>query len=334
MVAYSNGRLPGDLQAGASAAADGDPATAWQPGFGSAYQKGDWLEYDLPAPITFDHLNLQIVADGRHSVPTSLTVSTENGSRSLALPPIADGRVAGATTAVTVHFPALTGSRVRITVTGVRLEDTTNYYAPSPSPAARHRRGGHPRRAGPGRCRRPCRGPASDNLLTIDGAPVSVEIVGSTSAALANGEMTVEPCGADGDGIHLAAGTHVLQTAPGHTPASGWNLDQLVLDSAPGGGSGTPAPGATLPATQPGPAPTVTVGHTSATHRVPGGARRPRTLRARPRTDPQRRLARRGRPGDRGPARRRALSISDRPNWSTASPTDGRYRPNNCTRSA
>ena len=69
----------------------------------------------------------------------------------------------------------------------------------------------------------------------------------------------------------MAAGTHVVQTAVGHNPpcastpatCTGWNLDQLALDSAAGGGAG-PAATATaagtpsLPATQPGPAPTVT----------------------------------------------------------------------------
>ena len=75
VVAYSKGRLPGDLAATASAAADGNPGTAWQPGFGAPYQKGQWLEYDLKKPITFDHLDLQVMADGRHSVPTSIEVS-------------------------------------------------------------------------------------------------------------------------------------------------------------------------------------------------------------------------------------------------------------------
>ena len=78
--AYSEGRLPGNLGATASATIDGNLDTAWQPGFGASPQKGDWLEYDLPQSITFDHLALQVVADHRHSVPTSLEISTENGT--------------------------------------------------------------------------------------------------------------------------------------------------------------------------------------------------------------------------------------------------------------
>ncbi len=86
--AYSSGRLNGDLTAGAIATLDGNSQTAWEPGLGATHQAGSWLKYDLPAPISFGTMNLQVVADGRHSVPTSLTVSTENGSRHLQLPPV------------------------------------------------------------------------------------------------------------------------------------------------------------------------------------------------------------------------------------------------------
>jgi len=45
------------------------------PGLGP--KDGGWVEYQLSHPITFDHLDLQIVADGRHSIPTTITVSTQ-----------------------------------------------------------------------------------------------------------------------------------------------------------------------------------------------------------------------------------------------------------------
>ena len=132
IVAYSLGRLPGDLRAGAIATLDGDPSTLWEPGFGATHQSGDWLEYRLPSPITFDHLDLQIVADGQHSVPTSLTVAAGGQSRSVSLPPLADSRVPGSVVDVPVSFPALTGSVIRITVDGVRIENTPNYYSQQP----------------------------------------------------------------------------------------------------------------------------------------------------------------------------------------------------------
>ncbi len=257
VVAYSQGRLPGDLTAGAASAADGDLSTVWQPGLGKAHQAGEWLAYTLPAPITFDHMDLQVVADGRHSVPTQITVATEHGSRTLALPPIADSAVPGATVAVPLTFPALHGSHVRVTVDKVRLENTTNYYSSSPlalplgiaevgipgihvPPVAP---------AVPVACR--------NDLVAIDGHPVPVAVEGSSVSALSNGELPLVPCGADAHGITLGPGPHVVQTAVGHQV--GWDVDQLVLDSAPGGAAGPGPVRGALPATQPGPAPTVQV---------------------------------------------------------------------------
>jgi arabinofuranan 3-O-arabinosyltransferase len=264
--AYSEARLPGDLTATAAAAADGDPATYWQPGFGSAYQLGEWLEYDLAAPVTFDHLALEVVADGRHSVPTSLMVTTETGSREVTLPPINDGSQPGSVVAVPLSFPAITGQDVRITVTGVRTEKSTNYYAPNPIalplgiaevgiPGV-HAAAVPPRL--PGQC--------VSNLLAIDGRPVSVKIEGPTSTALGGGEVSVVPCGPDVNGIILGRGPHVVESALGHTSTTGWNIDQLTLDSAPGGGAmSAPFLFDLLPSAQPGASPEVRVSHVTPT---------------------------------------------------------------------
>ena len=86
-VAYSEGRLPNDLRANAMATLDDDPSTIWEPGFGASHQTGEWLQYHFREPVTFDHLALQVVADGRHSVPTQLTVSSGGQSATVALPP-------------------------------------------------------------------------------------------------------------------------------------------------------------------------------------------------------------------------------------------------------
>lgn len=271
VVAFSNGRLPGDLRAGASAAADGNPSTAWQPGFGSAYQVGDWLQYDLASPITFNHLNMKIVADGRHSVPTAISITATNdlgtveGTRNIVLPPIADGRVAGSYVSVPVQFAPLTGSQIRITVTKARLESTTNYYSPTPIalPLGIAEVGIPGVRVQPAPPELP--GNCMSNLIFIDGKPISVRIVGSTSAALNNAQMNIQPCGSDSNGITLGPGPHILTTALAHQPSTGWNINQLVLDSAPGGSLGPAPQSGVSPATQPGPSPTVTVQHQIAT---------------------------------------------------------------------
>ena len=132
IVAYSLGRLPGDLRAGAIATLDGDSSTLWEPGFGASHQAGQWLQYVLPKPITFDHLDLQIAADSQHSVPTALTISANSQSVNVTLPTVADSPVAGSVVDVPVSFPALTGQSIRITVDDVRIENTPNYYSQTP----------------------------------------------------------------------------------------------------------------------------------------------------------------------------------------------------------
>ena len=266
ITAFSKGRLPGDLNDGAQAALDGNPTTMWSPGFGTSAQIGAWLQVDTPAPVTFDHMDLQIAADGMHSVPTSLTIASVNAAgqtitaRHVVLPTIADGRRQGETVSVPIRFPTLTARRIRVTVDTVRLEYTRDYYsgAPIAMPVGIAELGipGVHSSATPAQLPGTC----MDNLLTIDGTAYPVRIVGSTAAALDNQPVQVEPCGAnDVHGIRLGPGLHTIRTALGHTPTTGWNIDQLVLDSAPGGGpEAEPSPAQVAPAPS-APAPAVTV---------------------------------------------------------------------------
>ncbi len=268
--AYSSGRLPGDLQATASATLDGNPATAWEPGLGTKAQEGSTLTYDLAKPQALSGLALQVIADGRHSVPTAMTITSGNQVRTVTLPPIADGTVPGAVTTVPVSFPTMLGSHFSVTFTGIRPEYAANYYSAGPLalPLGIAEIGIPGVRANPTPAALP--GNCVSNLLAIDGQPIDVSVVGSAPHALDGGEAQLVPCGTDANGITLSAGPHVVQTAAGHnapcastpTTCTGWNIDQIALDSAPGGvagpgafptASGTPQ----LPATQPGQAPTV-----------------------------------------------------------------------------
>jgi hypothetical protein len=214
---------------------------------------------------------MQVIADGRHSVPTTMTIASGTQTRDITVPPIADGTVPGAVTTVPVSFPALTGSHFVVTFTGVRPEYAANYYSAGPLelPLGIAEIGIPGVKANPTPAALP--GNCVSNLLTIDGQPISVAVVGSTQHALDGGEAQLIPCGPDAKGIALSAGPHVVQTAAGHGPpcasapatCTGWNVDQLALDSASGGGAGSGAfPTASgtpqLSATQPGPAPAVT----------------------------------------------------------------------------
>jgi hypothetical protein len=242
VVAYSKGRLPGDLSAGASATLDGNPATVWEPGFGVTHQAGEWLEYDLPAPITVDHLDLQVVADGEHSVPTSITVTAGTDSVSLPLPPIADGRNAGSVVSVPLTLPRpVTGQNLRITFDTVRIETTVNYNSQSPlaMPIAIADVGIPGLVAAPVPATIPatCR----NDLLSVDGAPLWVSVAGSSASALAGNPLAVSLCGPDAGGLPLGPGTHTLTSNPGQLV--GFNIDQLALASAAGGGPALPVAG-------------------------------------------------------------------------------------------
>jgi len=207
-VAYSQGRLPNDLRANAIVTLDGAPSTIWEPGFGSAHQAGEWLQYHFAEPVTFDHLDLQVVADGQHSVPTRVTVTTGSGSATVALPPLADSQVAGAVVDVRLALPSLHGRDVRLTFDTVRTQDTLDYYSQTPIalPIGIAEVGipGAPAAAPvptdvPTSCR--------SDLLSVDGAPVWVQVSGTTADALDRKPLTVSLCGPDAGGL---APLHVL----------------------------------------------------------------------------------------------------------------------------
>jgi arabinofuranan 3-O-arabinosyltransferase len=262
ITAYSSGRLPGDLRATASATLDDNPSTAWQPGLGTPAQVGATLTYDLSTPTTVSHLNLGVIADGRHSVPTALTIAAGGQTRTINLPAIADSSVPGAVTTIPLQFAPLSGEQFVLTFTKVRIEQAANYYSAGPLalPLGIAKVGlpGVPVPTTPAQLPGTCTG----GLLSIDGNPIDVAVVGSTSTALNNDEVRVVPCGPDANGITLSAGAHVLQTAVGHTETTGWNIDQLVLDSAAGGG---PAP---VPTTTPSGEPNVAATPAGAAPRV------------------------------------------------------------------
>ncbi len=240
IVAYSLGRLPGDLKAGAIATVDGDPSTVWEPGFGATHQAGQWLQYRLPRPITFDRLDLKVVADGLHSVPTSITVAADSGSATVRLPAIADSTVAGSLVDVPVSFPSLTGQSIRITFDTVRLQTTPNYYSQSaialPLGIAEVGIPGLQAASVPASIPASCR----SDLVTVDGKPIWVSVSGSTAAALGRQALDVSLCGPDAGGLALGPGSHTLRSTMGQV--SGFDVDQLAFDSAPGGAPMPAAP--------------------------------------------------------------------------------------------
>lgn len=253
--ASSSGRLQGDVADTASAALDGVPG-AWSSPMGDGEQVGQWVSVDLPSSITFDQLHLRVVVDGRHSVPSELRVSAGGRSAVVRLPKMAKQHVAGASDPVTVSFPPLAGSTVRVTVLAIRPLRDDDYLAGGnltlPVAIAQLGIPGVHMDPPPLRIPAPCR----TDLLRVDGKPVPITVSGTSAAALSNGltPLSVSLCGADAGGLHLGPGTHELVASPGRL--TGLDLDQIVLDSAAGGGAepGDGASGVVAVASAPAPA--------------------------------------------------------------------------------
>ncbi|MEO7556448.1 MAG: alpha-(1-_3)-arabinofuranosyltransferase family protein [Acidimicrobiales bacterium] len=231
LVATSSLRLPGDRGSRASATIDGDPATAWIGRFGN--QQGQWLAYHSAEPVTADHLSLTVLADGLHSVPTELALTVDGvPAGTVTVPPIADQSGQGSTGTVTVALPApLSGSDWKLTVAAVRDVQTISWSSGEPVTMpvgiAEVGLGGLALPAPTGLVDSGCR----DDLVTVDGLPVEVDISGSVADALAGLPLPLRPCGAS---VSTSPGEHVLRTRPGAT--TGLDIDQLSLRSAADGG--------------------------------------------------------------------------------------------------
>ena len=263
VAASSTGRLQGSVADTASAALDGDPGTVWSSPLGAGEQIRQAVTVVLPSPITVDQLHLQLVVDGRHSVPSELRISSASGAAVVTLPKLARQDRAGAVDAVTVSFPPVTGSAVRVAVVGIRPLRAIDYYAGGdvtlPVAIAELGIPGVHIPAPPDAIPAPCR----SDLLAVDGRPVPIRVSGSSSAALSGEALSVALCGADAGGLTLSPGTHDVVATPGRV--TGLDLDRMVFDSAPGGGplSGD-GPTGVVPAAAPPPA-AVRVTHRGAT---------------------------------------------------------------------
>jgi arabinofuranan 3-O-arabinosyltransferase len=236
VTARSSARLPGTVEARASSAVDGDPTTAWTTPFGAPV--GQWIEIEAPAPLTFDRVDLQVVADGRHSVPTRVRVDADGQSRTVDLPGLPDLPDESATVSVPLQFDPVTATTVRVTVEAVREVGTTEYYSNTPiaTPAALAELGipGVQRAPLPAQLPGTCRG----DLLSVDGTPVPVRVTGTAADASAGRPLAAEPCDAATGAatpapLRLDRGEHVLRSALGVD--TGVDIDGIVVGSEAGG---------------------------------------------------------------------------------------------------
>lgn len=227
-TATSSSRLAGTA-ARASAALDGDRSTAWTTAYGD--QVGQWIDVGMAEPRALDRLDLVLVADGRHSVPTRIAVDAD-GRRvgSFPLPPVPDGAVPGSTAPVTVRLPqAIDATTLRVTVEEVRPVETTDWgtrrIRTMPVGIAELGVPGLVRPAPSGRFASGCR----TDLLTVDGGPIGVEVTGTVADAIAGAPLAIRSCGGAPFELAGAFETHELHSARG--AVTGVDIDRLVLRS-------------------------------------------------------------------------------------------------------
>ena len=178
VVATSSEHLSGAPQDRASAALDQDPATAWVTPFSDVTDQ--YVDVRLPAPVTVDHLDLQLVADGRHSVPTKIAITNERRRAARGRRP--GGHGPGRAERGRGRAGAVPGDRrlgpARHRARGPRGHDARVVLRVRPHDAGRDRRARDAGRAG--RCGSPPTIPdeCRNDLITIDGRPVPVRVVG------------------------------------------------------------------------------------------------------------------------------------------------------------
>ena len=229
----SSGHLAGDPEARASRAFDGDPSTAWTSAFGP--QEGQSLEIELASPRTVAQLELTVVADARHSVPTRVRIQSEGEERTVPVSRIERGPEGRART-ITLELDApLTDTSFTVVIDAVDPATTTDDRTDAPialpvSIADLVLDGDMPRPAAPSAVPPTCR----SDLLRIDGRPVDVRIAGEAQDARRGLEL--EACA---ELPELGAGSHRVSSAPGLD--TGIDIDRITLSSDASGDAAMPA---------------------------------------------------------------------------------------------
>jgi arabinofuranan 3-O-arabinosyltransferase len=242
-------RLPGDLRSAARFAFDNDPSTRWNSPYGSLTDQ--WLEFETEEPTTLRRLDLQLLADPLHSLPTAVRVeATHNDvttSATVAVPAgatdPADAPI-GTVVDTPVEFAEMTGTRWRISFPRIAVEYSPDWFSRGSVslPIAVAEVGAEGISVAPmgtefvTECR--------DDLLLVDEDPISVMVTGTVSDAMAGKHLQLATCGANTAGIDLEAGDHAVRTSR----SAGLDIDRLVLSSA---STSTPASNPATTATTP-----------------------------------------------------------------------------------
>ena len=240
-TASSSGRYASVLTR-AGSATDGDPTTAWVNTLGDPRAE---IKVTFPEARTVDHLDLQVVTDGRHSVPRIISVRADKGPRRIVTLPVLATRSATGLTTFPITFPAVTGRNIKVQVR--KSVPVKRAQIVLPSAIAELGLDGTQRSYAD-----QLTGACTDRIVTIDGRPFPVRIPGTTADALDERKLPVIPCGPD---LALSAGEHEIRVAESPRNPTGFDISRIVLASA-AGGAAAPAAEVTAapPSTDPDPA--------------------------------------------------------------------------------
>jgi arabinofuranan 3-O-arabinosyltransferase len=244
--------MPGTVGSRASSAVDGDDRTAYLTPINQS--RGAWVEFTYPGPITVEAPTMSVRTDGRHSVPTRISVSVDGADPvGVELPPVdpGEGNERGATTEVPLGTGPLTGTTFRFTIDEIREADSSDWFgggrtvlpvgiteiglpavaAPDPSALIDD----------------DCR----DDLVSVATRPVPVRLIGTVGDAAAGRTLRMEACDPS---LELPVGRTLLSSGLGLE--TGVDVDLVALSSAAGGAAGDdtlaerPGPGPTPPSTE------------------------------------------------------------------------------------
>ncbi len=236
VTADSTQRLPGTIASRARSAVDGDATTAFQTPISGPLQT---LTFTYSRPVTIDGLAMQVFADGKHSIPTRLTVGVDGVDGEPTDLPAIDpgvGKPRGTTATLDVPTGKLTGTRFSLRIDAVDEVASQEWFAKArivlPVGIAET---GMPTVESPD-ADTPLPDTCRDDLAELDGGAIPLRLVGTVGEAEAGDVIRFASCG---DALDAPAGRSHLSAAAGTD--TGVDIDLLTLASAAGGEPGVDA---------------------------------------------------------------------------------------------
>ena len=191
----STSRLSSSVNAGSWSAVDGNANTAWVPE--SSLAAGQSMTVNLASPITVDHLNLDLINDYHHSLPSEISLSNGLQTVTVSMPQIPPpaSQLSGSTSAITVPLPTqLTGTAFTFTVTKKVAPKVVDFsmFGPASLPFGIAELGlpGTTAPPTPSTITIPCR----TDLLTVNGVAVPITASGSVAALTSSAGIRYSTC--------------------------------------------------------------------------------------------------------------------------------------------